>query len=194
MVSCCTKQRGGNKLFLSPIGNTTGAEPTGGDRGRLALGIWGDPVVSQSLVLLLRSSGYDVKFLPISSLSKLESLKGVQLLLLTPTPELGTERREALMAALKDMQGAAELLVLELVTSSEERQQKEARDESWRMVPWPLRVEELERWIENALLSNPRAHPKSYSVPQIWGEELEVRRTRTTRNSSTAATRFKVSD
>jgi hypothetical protein len=135
-----------------------------------------------------------VKFLPISSLSKLESLKGVQLLLLTPTPELGTERREALMAALKDMQGAAELLVLELVTSSEERQQKEARDESWRMVPWPLRVEELERWIENALLSNPRAHPKSYSDPQTWGEELEVRRTRTARNSSTAATRFKASD
>jgi hypothetical protein len=86
-------------------------------------------------------------------------------LLLIPTPELDTKRREVLMATLKAMQGATELLVLELVTSSEERQENEARDESWLMVPWPLRVEELERWIEDALLSNPGAHTRSYSDP-----------------------------
>jgi hypothetical protein len=147
------------------------------------MAVWGDPVVSQTLVLLLRGSGYDVRLLPSSSLIKPELLKGVQLLLLTPTPELDTERREALTATLKDMQGPAGLLVLELVTSSEERQEKEGRDETWLKVPWPLRSEELEQWIEDALLSTPGAQLKSYSDPQTWKQELEERSTRTARNT-----------
>ncbi len=167
----------------TPISDNTGAEPPTDDRGRLAVAVWGDPVVSQTLVLLLRGSGYDVRLLPRSSLNKPELLKGVQLLLLTPTPELDTERREALTATLKDMQGAAGLLVLELVTSSEERQEKEGRDETWLKVPWPLRSEELERWIEDALLSTPGAQLKSYSDPQTWKQELEERSTRTAHNT-----------
>jgi hypothetical protein len=188
MIFCCSRLKWGTSPLSpindnTPISDNTGAELPTGDRVRLAVAVWGDPVVSQTLVLLLRGSGYDVRLLPSSSLIKPELLKGVQLLLLTPTPELDTERREALTATLKDMQGAAGLLVLELVTSSEERQENEGRDETWLKVPWPLRSEELEQWIEDALLSTPGAQLKSYSDPPTWKQELEERSTRTARNT-----------
>jgi hypothetical protein len=108
------------------------------------------------LVLLLRDSGYEARFLPVSALTEPSTLKGVRLLLLVPTRELSAERWEALLASVRDLQEAEELLVLELVTPSSERREEGARDESWHMVPWPLRIEELERRIEAALRTNAR--------------------------------------
>ena len=90
-------------------------------RAQSALAIWGDPIVGKTLVLLLRPSGYNARFLPISSLSKPESWDSVQLLLLAPTPEMSTKQREAHLATLKDETGGAkEVQVLELVTPTEE--------------------------------------------------------------------------
>jgi hypothetical protein len=131
-----------------------------------------DLLVGQALALLLRGSGYEVKFLPVSSLNEPGALEGVRLLLLTPTPGLSTERRKALLASLKDIQGAAELIVMELVTPSEERRRDEARGESWHLVPWPSRVKEVERRIEAALLANsgPGADPAA-KIHELEGKE-----------------------
>jgi hypothetical protein len=127
----------------------------------MTLAICGDPVVGRLLVLLLEDSGYEVRFLPRSSLNEPEVLEGVRLLLLTPTPELSSKRREALLSSLEDIQEATGLIVLELVTPSEERRREEARGEPWHLVPWPCRLPELKQRIEAALLatSDPGADP-----------------------------------
>ena len=140
----------------------------------MALAVCGDPVVGRLLVLLLEDSGYEVRFLPRLSLNESGALERVRLLLLTPTPELSSERRAALLASLKDIQeAAAGLIVLELVTPSEERRREEVRDDSrgesrgdsWHLVPWPCRFPELKRRIEAALLadSDPGAGPAAKS-------------------------------
>lgn len=117
------------------------------DPGPIVLGIWGNPIVSRALVLLLRGSSYEARFLPTSALSEPGSLEDIRLLVLAPTPELSTERRKALLALLRD----TEIPVLELVTLSEETRQEGARDESWHTIPWPSRTEDLKRRIEAAL-------------------------------------------
>ena len=124
-------------------------------------------------MLLLEDSGYEVRFMPRLSLNESGALERVRLLLLTPTPELSSERRAALLASLKDIQEAAGLIVLELVTPSEERRREEVRDDSrgesrgdsWHLVPWPCRFPELKRRIEAALLANsdPGADPAAKS-------------------------------
>jgi hypothetical protein len=139
----------------------------------MALAVCGDPVVGRLLVLLLEDSGYEVRFLPRLSLTEPEALEGVRLLLLAPTPELSSERREALLASIKDIQKTAKLIVLELVTLSTERRREAARDESrgesWHLVPWPCRLPELKQWIEAALL----ADSDSQTDPAAKIHELE---------------------
>ena len=118
---------------------------------RPALTIWGDPVVGRALLVLLRSSGYEVRF--VSSLSSSEpfSLEGSQLLVLTPTPQLSIEMREALLALVRKRTRSNNVPVLELVTAFEEYRQRRTRDNLWYTAPWPCRIEELERGIEGAL-------------------------------------------
>lgn len=123
----------------------------------ITLAICGNPVVGQALVLLLRGPGYDARFLPASSLSEPGSLEGVRLLLLVPTPELSTKRREALLASFRDTPGAAEVLVLELILSFGGSRDRGVRDVSERAVPWPCSTEELKRRIEAALLAEEEA-------------------------------------
>jgi hypothetical protein len=121
----------------------------------MTLAVCGDAVVGRILALLLGNSGYKARYLPPSSLNDPRALEEVWLLLLTSTPQLSIERREELLATVKDIQEATQLtglIVLELVTSSE-RKREEAQDGSWHMVPWPCRVEELEQRIEAALLA-----------------------------------------
>jgi len=119
------------------------------------LSICGDPIVGRVLMLLLRDAGYEAKLLSASGLSDPGVLKGIPLLVLTPTPELSTERRKALLTSLKDIQKDAELIVLELDTGSKERREKKAPKGSWHMVPWPCRFEELKQWIEATLPTKP---------------------------------------
>jgi hypothetical protein len=59
--------------------------------------------------------------------------------------------RNALVSSLKENSEAGDMPVLELVTSSEARQE-EAGNESWQLVPWPCRTGDLERWIQAACL------------------------------------------
>jgi hypothetical protein len=141
-----------------PATKEEGLEGYGGEKdaarqeGSIALIILGDPVVGRALMLLLRGSGYEAKFLPASSLSKQLLLKGSDLLLLTPTPELSGERREALVASLRERTRSAKLPVLELATPPSPEISKGAMEgEQWHYVPWPCSIEELERWTESAL-------------------------------------------
>jgi hypothetical protein len=123
--------------------------------GSIALTILGDPVVGRALMLLLRGSGYEAKFLPASSSSQHLWLKGSDLLVLTPTPELSSEDREALVASLEERTSSLEMQVLELATPFQETPKGAMEGERWHYVPWPCNVEELERWIEAVL---PVAH------------------------------------
>ena len=127
-------------------------------QGRGAIAVCGDQFGSKIIALLLRDSGYQARSLPsTSSLEEAGVLEGVQLLLLTPTPELGAERRKALLASLEAIREAAALTIIELVTpSTEEWREEGAKDEAWHKVPWPCRFTELERRIEEALLTEAR--------------------------------------
>lgn len=123
--------------------------------GRSSLAIWGDSsVVGRALVLLLRSSGYEVKVLPALPLGRPLSLKGSSLLLLTPTPQLSLKKRKAFLGSLRNTAETLTIPVLELRVLAEETQEEESatQDHSWHYVPWPCRIEKLEQWIE-ALIS-----------------------------------------
>jgi hypothetical protein len=114
------------------------------------LGICGDPVVGRTLTLLLRGSGYKVRFLLAQSFWESQALKDIRLLVLAPTPQLSTEHRNTLMRSLKEASEAENMLVLELVTPFVEARLEEAGNESWHMVPWPCRIGDLEGWIQAA--------------------------------------------
>jgi hypothetical protein len=114
------------------------------------LSIWGDPVVGRALALLLRSFGYEGKFLSTLPLAQPLPLKGSSLLLLTPTPQLSTRERHAFLASLTNASGSANIPVLELSPLTEETPAAEEMRESslWHIAPWPCRIEELKRRIE----------------------------------------------
>ena len=126
-----------------------------GVSGLVILSVWGDPIVGQALVLLLRGSGYEAKFVPALPSSELPLLKDIQLLLLTPTPQLSAEERETLLASLlrRNTSGTTKLRVLELVVPSEETQEGRMRNAAWHEVPWPCRLETLEQHIEAAVFA-----------------------------------------
>jgi hypothetical protein len=113
--------------------------------------ISGDPLASRILALLLEDSSYQAKSLPIASLNESGLLEDVQLLLLTPTQALSTEDRKALLASLKEMPRETELIVMELI-----REEEEAQELQTHKVPWPCKMDELERRIEAALLTAAR--------------------------------------
>jgi hypothetical protein len=117
---------------------------------KATLGIYGEPITGRALTLLLRGSGYKVRFLLAQSLGEPEALKDVRLLLLAPTPQLSAEHRDALVASLKGASEAMNMPVLELVTPLEAGRREEVASESWHTVPWPCRSEELEWRIEAA--------------------------------------------
>lgn len=142
--------------------------------GPIVLAVLGNPVVGRALALLLRGPGYDARFLPALSSSVPGSLESVRLLLLTPTPELSTERRKAFLASIRDVPGLLEMPpVLELVGPSEQVWEGGARDGSWYATSWPCSIEELKRSIETALLANPRADPTACLDPRARGEKKE---------------------
>ena len=121
--------------------------------GPSSIVISGDPLASRILALLLQDSSYQAKSLPIASLNESGVLEDVQLLVLTPTQELSTEERKALLASLKEMPRETELIVMELIREGGE---EEAQELQTHKVPWPCKMDELERRIEAALLTAAR--------------------------------------
>jgi hypothetical protein len=116
----------------------------------VALAVCGEPVVGRALALLLRGPRYDTRFVSASSAGEVASLESVRLLLLTPTPGLGAERREALLATLTQATAVAGIPILELVACPERADRRHAQ------VRWPCSAEQLERCIEAALLAGLR--------------------------------------
>ena len=108
------------------------------------------------MALLLRSSGYDTRILSDSSLDNPKVVKGVKLLLLTPTLNSKFEQRKAFLASLSNVREITKIPVLELVSFPGETREGETRDELWYRLPWPLRTEKLEQWIEATLAPLPR--------------------------------------
>ena len=119
----------------------------------------GDPFGSRILALLLRDSGYRAEFLPVWSLNDPGALEDVRLLMLTPTwALLSTEEREALLSSLREMTRGRGLIVMELITLSEERRAEEEAQEllSHKKVLWPCGIDELEQRIEATLRTGAR--------------------------------------
>jgi hypothetical protein len=127
----------------------------------MVVAICGDPVVSRTLALLLQGSLYDARFLTASALGEPGSLEGVRLLLLTPTWELDADRREALMASLRDASDAAKAPILELTSSFGGARNGHLRLRPDHIVYWPCSTEELKRRIQAALLTDPDGLPRS---------------------------------
>ena len=121
----------------------------------MVVAIFGDPVVGRALELLLRGSFYEVRYLATPTLSEPGSLEDIRLLLLTPTWELDADRREDLMASLRDASAAANAPILELTSSFERARNGHAPLKPDYVVSWPCSTEELERQIQAALLTDP---------------------------------------
>lgn len=114
--------------------------------------IYGDPIVGRVLVLLLRSSRYNAKFLPDLSLIEPEMLEDVELLLLCPSLMLDPKRRETLLASLRAKIGAFKTPIVELNSVTQETSSDQGQgNASIQKVPWPCTIQELERQIEAAL-------------------------------------------
>jgi hypothetical protein len=115
----------------------------------------GDPFGSRILALLLRDSGYRAEFMPIAYLNDPGSLEDIQLLVLMPTRALlSTEEHKALLSSLREMTRDRGLIVMELISLSEERrteQEEEAQELPSYKVLWPCGIDELEERVEAAL-------------------------------------------
>ena len=119
--------------------------------GRISIS--GDPLQSRILALLLRDSDYQAEFMPISSLHEPKALEDVKLFVLAPTQALlSIEEHKALLASLRKMTRDRALIVVELISLSEERRaEEEARELPSHKVLWPCGIDELEEQIEAAL-------------------------------------------
>ncbi len=128
--------------------------PPDNARGWITLAVWGDPIVSRALALLLEGSGFEARLVPAFSSPHSNALEGVHLLVLTPTPGLSIEHRESLLMSLKDTLKDPKVPVLELATPPKETREGGTRDESWYIVSWPCSLGELEQEVEAALFAN----------------------------------------
>lgn len=116
-------------------------------RDPVAVGVCGDQIVGQALVLLLHDPAYAIRFLPTSSLTEPGALDGLRLLLLTSTPGQSSERRDSLVKSLK-RGTVVDTPILQLVTSSEAQTVRVGLDHT---VSWPCSIGELKRRIKEAL-------------------------------------------
>jgi hypothetical protein len=117
----------------------------------------GDLLVSRSLEAVLRSGGYDARFLTGSFTDEPTEPLHEEVRLVIFAPRTSTERRKAYLSRLRGTPATARIPVLELVTSSNTL--PNGREELVELVFWPCPTEELERVIEAALLNG--ANPKS---------------------------------
>ncbi len=116
--------------------------------------VYGDPVVGQALALLLQGTDFDVKFEDQSSLHGpveiLELLQEIQVLILAPG--MNVERREDILTRLRSTRATTNVYVIELGVPPEG-----TRSRPDRYVPWPIRMEDLKRYIEVGLAEARRA-------------------------------------
>ena len=100
--------------------------------------------------------------MPISSLNDPGALEDIQLLVLMPTRALlSTEEHKALLSSLREMTRDRGLIVVELVSLSEERRAEQEEEEaqelpSHKKVLWPCGIDELEQRIEAVLRTGAR--------------------------------------
>jgi hypothetical protein len=105
----------------------------------------GNSVVGSALEVLLQGLGYDTKLIEESGMGRPEELlEGVQLLLAAPT--VNTESRERFLVRMKSTPSTAAIPVLTLSTA----QRVDLANQTG-IVPWPCRLEDLERAIDAAI-------------------------------------------
>lgn len=111
----------------------------------------GDSLVGHALELMLRSAGYEARFLDTSSINGPSNpLEGASLLLLAP--RTSKAKREALLGHLRKDKSDKRIALpmLELVGNGEAEDGEEV---GARRVLWPCQLKNLKQEIENALLN-----------------------------------------
>lgn len=98
----------------------------------------GDPVVGRALELLLRTAGYDARYVDHTFMQQPGALDGVRVVLLGPGWSVGS--REVVV---KSARGAAGIPVLEVGPPTDG-----VAGIPERLVPWPCRTEDLKRRID----------------------------------------------
>lgn len=111
------------------------------------LAVFGDPVAGRALALLLQGVGHEAKFVPATLLSGNNSLNEVDLVLLTPTPELSSDRREALLNTLREVSSTDGVPILKLTGGSDKQQGVGGTGDEY-LLPWPCSREELLKNVE----------------------------------------------
>ena len=116
----------------------------------------GSPLVGRTLEVMLKSAGYDARFLNGSFIEKpVELPEEVGLVILTPG--LNPKGRERFLRGREETSaGTPTVPVLELVTASDR-----AHENQVGYVPWPCPAKDLEWEIEAALQSVPQAKSKA---------------------------------
>lgn len=106
--------------------------------------VGGDAVVGHVLKLLLRGSGYDARVEALSNFDIEGTSLEAGLILLAPgLDELG---RKAVLTSVNAARRGDDLPVVELVPATTSRPETEHA-----LLPWPCRMEDLEREVEAAL-------------------------------------------
>ena len=119
----------------------------------------GDPVVGRALDILLRSAGYEVRLLGEPEAFGVEDLlEGVDVLILGRG--LSDDRREDFLRTMTSTLKTATIPVLSLSPAPKGTLAED------RLVPWPCKIEDLEREIEAALkpVVGERARPGQHNA------------------------------
>jgi hypothetical protein len=107
----------------------------------------GDPVIREALEVLLQAAGYRIRVLQEPVGDELDELLASFHLILV-VPELGTERRKVLLDLVSRSAALTDTPVLEVLPEG-----GTPKVRGGRLVLWPCSIEELERAIDSALLS-----------------------------------------
>jgi hypothetical protein len=107
----------------------------------------GDPVVGRALGLLLRSAGYDARYVTTIHTERATTVDGFRLLLLGPG---WNAKSRATVEKIATARRVAITPILEMGAPRDGAPKKPER-----FVPWPCRTEDLLRRIDAALLGAP---------------------------------------
>lgn len=109
-------------------------------------------MAGRALALLLQGVGHEAKFVPANTLHEDNPLNEVELVLLTLTPELSSDSREAFLNTLREVSRTDRVPILKLTTGPDTQQGVDNTGGEY-VLAWPCSREELLRNIE-IVLSN----------------------------------------
>lgn len=103
-------------------------------------------MAGRALALLLQGVDYGAKFVSAAALNANNPLDEVELVLLTPTPELSSDRREAFLNTLREASSTDGVPILKLTSGADRTQGGSSGGEY--LLSWPCSREKLLKNVE----------------------------------------------